>query len=290
MCERIEKWLGAIKNSVARADLLSSTKCKNQLKKAVANPAVDFINMVLAPNLPEIVIQSSVKTARDHSISERIRAQIATNQEIDWGAYSYFTNPLVPVEKDHEYYRSPSARASLGRHHVFTIEYDDIEIIPPSVQFGWCRSPGKTPAQSVMGRLHRDLSQKFADYFGATVVWSGNKSCHIHIVFRTELIPTLPLNANLHDGFKRHWEKLKAIVSQHTGYDNPDPACAAPSQYRRLPYGRHQNGNPQLVLWEQYRERAAQGVSASFFETEHFIDSAYVHKIQNSRTAVAVGG
>ncbi|MCE6968052.1 hypothetical protein [Cereibacter sphaeroides] len=237
----------------------------------MASPRTEFINRVLIPNLPEIVIQPSAETSRDHAISRSLLERTNRGDEVDLGLYTYFTNPLVPVGRADDTYGSPSARVALGQHHVFTFEYDDPVNIPPSVQFGWCRSSGKNAAQSVIGRLHADLSSRYADYFGVTVAWSGNKSLHVHVVFATDLIPALPADANLQEGFKAHWRLLRSVVASHTGHDRPDETCAGPSQFRRLPWGTHRNGNPQVVIWEAYRDRAAKNVSASLFQPDLFL-------------------
>lgn len=271
MTEQIQRWLDAIGNDIARDDLARDKKAQTQLAKAVAAPRVEFINRVILPNLPEIVIQPNAQSARDHAIAKMLAARMAQGAEVDWSLYTYFTNPLLPVAPKDDLYRSPSARVSRGRHHVFTFEYDDPIGMPLSVQFGWCRSPGKSPAQSVMGRLHADLGSRYADYFGMTVAWSGNKSLHIHLAFTTDLIPPLPADANLQEGFKAHWRLLRSVVASHTGHDRPDEACAGPSQYRRLPWGTHRNGNPQVVLWEAYRVRAAKNVTTSLFQPDPFL-------------------
>lgn len=288
MMTTIDRWLDAITRDDVRDDLRRNKKAQNQIARAMQAPSYEFAEQVLAANLPEMVIQPSAKTFRDHAISRQIEAQIARGQPVDWTKYGYFTGPLSPVSARHEHYRSPSARVTLGRHQVFTYEYDNPTNVPTSVQFSWCRSASGKASGSVMGALFEDLSKLYADFAGITVVWSGNKSLHIHVVFSTDLIPALPPEADLNDGIKRHWHDLLAVVARHTGHASADQSCAGPTQFRRLPWGTHANGNPQVVLWERYRGQARRGTSCSFFQPQHFAVSGVPKARSPSSTSIGV--
>ena len=169
--------------------------------------------------------------------------------------------------------RKPKNRISFGNFHVFTFEFDVADVGFFKTQLSWI-IPKKNPLECPMGEFYKACS-RFSDFVGISVVYSGGKSLHIHVVFSTaQADAAMNLSARsseeLRFGFIAHWEKLRAELLRHIDADGhaPDPQLKYPEQYRRLPNGTRtiEEGHlfgipkgtevPQVVLWEKQRKRA----------------------------------
>ena len=76
-------------------------------------------------------------------------------------------------------------RVVVGDHQMFTFEFDKSTLDFLGEQLSWLRS-SKNPLDCKIGELYQHCSQ-WGDFVGITVVYSGNKSLHIHVVFETRL-------------------------------------------------------------------------------------------------------
>lgn len=208
--------------------------------------------------------------------------------EEHWLDLTFFTNSL---EHDGGRGLKPKERTIIGDHVVFTFEYDRGEIPFFCEQLDWLL-PTKRWEKSKIGKLQRHCSKKWADFCGITVVWSGNKSLHIHVTFEGKTYQRLhTVSGSAHKGLMAHWdalaEDIREILAPSVKLDGlpttPDPNLKAPGAFRRLPGGSRilDEDNllgmpagtivPQVVLWERFRERAGKGASSLFFSPTRFI-------------------
>lgn len=82
-----------------------------------------------------------------------------------------------------------------------------VPLIALHKQLAWCRSNTGKQLDCAMGNLFRACSQ-WIDFEGITVVYSGNKSFHIHIVFSTAHAKAQGITQNIRDGLNLHWHRL----------------------------------------------------------------------------------
>lgn len=193
-------------------------------------------------------------------------AQTVAEGRRDLADCCYFTNSIVVDPHGHEdVWSPPMDRAVLGEHQVFTFEIDDPEPAFFTEQLGWLL-PLKRWESSPMGRLFHRLKD-FADFRLLTVVWSGNKSLHIHATFRADLyLMQHQEPAYVHEGHRAHWLLLHELVLdalRPSRERRADRAVSWPTQYRRTPNALRELDKPnplgqpagskvrQLVLWEQ---------------------------------------
>ncbi|WP_136440724.1 hypothetical protein [Pacificoceanicola onchidii] len=127
----------------------------------------------------------------DFDLDEMIQEHRIGEMELDWPAFFsdavLFTNPLAKGEYDpnkrvpgkHSGGTPPSQRIVNGGWLVLTFEVDSTTIGELEMQLDWFA--GK-PDICAFSKVHAALS-KYADYRGYSVIFSGNKSLHIHIVF-----------------------------------------------------------------------------------------------------------
>jgi len=227
--------------------------------------------------------------ARNHEISKEIVANNLAASEIENTGAFLFANALtIPcvVGNDPDgcpQYGPPSkVRTANTGIYVHTLEYDPNENIEEflATQIGWTYG-GKKLTDCPIGQAYQELC-RYRDFRGIEVVWSGNKSCHIHMVFDVrhlaptcfkmkrrhfgwENIPDLP-NGTLRNGFVDAWGNLPGIMRTHTGVEiEPDGSLAYPYNYRRLPWGYRRaqenhplgfkagNYIPQFVIWSKFR-------------------------------------
>jgi len=107
-----------------------------------------------------------------------------------------------------------------------------------------------------IAKFDKALRSSIGEYRGMTVVYSGNKSFHIHMIFCTKHLKNAPYEedaAARHQAFARkaalmrkayvaHWERSREIINDvlHTGTE-PDFAMKNPTQWRRCAYGLRQD-------------------------------------------------
>jgi hypothetical protein len=180
----------------------------------------------------------------------------------------------------------PSQRMTNAGFQVFTFEIDEGGLERFELELSWMRTSGSKPEHSKLGRLD-DYLKRYRDYRGMTVVYSGNKSFHHHLVFDTHHlskslcsgdrqkeaawqgdVPDMLLPA-LHE---QCWLVLAGHFKQVLGFTgNFDDGLKSPFQLRRTPWAMRQaseghllglpKGAPvmQVVLFDLIRQRAPNG-------------------------------
>lgn len=108
--------------------------------------------------------------------------------------YTHFSNPLrIPAygpcrrDKSRQYNREwepPLRRGAIGLFWAFTFEHDPDDTDGFQMQLDWIWQKD-ADGPSSLGRLDGYLRKHYRDYRGFTVVWSGGKSIHIHLIFDT---------------------------------------------------------------------------------------------------------
>lgn len=284
-------------------------KAANRFRAAISRPLWLLRERVLKPNLfrcqpgqdidqaSYIPVAATPKTpGRNHLMAQHLARGDDSVGPFDpalWGLLPYFANVLRACLPDSDeltgddIWQAPSERVLVAPSHVFTFEFDvpDIEFLRQ--QFGWLMAK-KKPIDSLMGQLFVRLSG-FVDFSGLTVVYSGNKSLHIHITFSTALgdeVLNLGAVANPRPGFIEHWLLLRPIVCEVLRVPpgvEPDASLRLPEMFRRTPnsYRHIENEDhllgvppggfvPQVTLFELWRERASAGTTATFFRPGPF--------------------
>lgn len=301
-------WLSILESKLSK-------KAFNQFERSAAKTSCAMLDEIILPNVYKprksfLALTHDKITSRDHGDAQTWAEalEIGLRAEIEPWVTTFFTNALQPVPQDHLLYRHPSDRVVFGGPTVFTFEFDKKDLTFFEQQCAWVRSKNKD-INCRMGDVYRALSS-YADFIGITVVWSGNKSFHIHIMF--DPAPMLAQAESLRDcppraGMAQHWQRLKIIImpilNPVVGEDvvEPDSTLQFPDPYRRLPLGTrvHDGENffgfplgtrvPQLVMWEKIRKLAAPGSSAMFFSAALFTEQrAKLKEIANRNRAAAV--
>ena len=116
--------------------------------------------------------QDSARTAAD---------DLANGNAVDWTKYQFFTNPLTPVDVQHDLFHKPAQRVTCGPRHIFTYEFDEKDLGFFQQQLKWFRYSGGE-LNCPIGELFTALSS-YTDFCGISACYSGNKSFHIHVVF-----------------------------------------------------------------------------------------------------------
>lgn len=183
----------------------------------------------------------------------------------------------------------PKDRLSFGPYQIFTFEYDranDQDFFMKQV--GWAL-PIKKPEDSAYGRFHAYLKNEFADFVLLSVVWSGNKSFHIHIAFEVASYRDRhgePDVASRQAGHRAHWKELRSIVEdqlQPGAGSRPDKEVGWQTAYRRAPDAIREitkTGHPlglkvgskvrQLVVWEQASKRKKSEMMSLFLSPTRY--------------------
>jgi hypothetical protein len=291
---------------------LGTREC-NRFVQATTKPSNRLMDEIIKPRLflPQDqgglyypVDMTAFSEGRNHELAEQIAGEPDPAQEFGgdpFCALTYFANPLrldTPTWDDlRQRYVAipPKDRVVLGRHQVFTFEFDVPTLDFLKIQLSWLRSSGGW-RDSPMGHLFTYCS-RFADFAGITVNYSGNKSLHIHVVFETELARhklDLGPGSFVREGLVKHWERLHPEVIRILALPEgvvADGHLKYPESFRRLPNGARlidKPGHilgfpagtyvPQITLWEQHRERAAGDDLPLFFHPEPFCAPAVMTK------------
>ncbi|MGK7871573.1 hypothetical protein [Falsiroseomonas sp. E2-1-a20] len=307
-------------------------RAANRFSAALAQPSTTLVDRVLRPHLFQLDHGGDIEDAvyypvailkrtpgRNHELAQGLAtgsAAYSIDAPEPWAVLSFFANALRACRPDYdeqtgqEIWQPPSERVVFGPFHVFTFEHDVPGIDFLAEQMSWVMSR-KKPSDSKMGRLFARLSEH-ADFAGLTANYSGGKSLHIHAVYDMRLAVealNLGIIADLRRGFVAHWHLLAPTVRDVLGLPpdvGPDPMLSFPEAYRRLPNafrlieGDHVLGVPpgtwvrQVTLFEQWRNRAASGVTGLFFRPEPFHQVPVASRTrppssQDSQTFVGVG-
>lgn len=226
-------------------------------------------------------------------------AQLSKNGEVAQAVFSLFSNPMQQPEfqDDDGTWQRPKERCAVAPFWVFTFETDDA---PLQIQCDWIWVKDAT-GQTLLDRLDQHLAKQFRDYRGYSVVWSGNKSLHIHLLFAsshlsrrvTEIVADRHgknAEAQLRDHWQGDidpsviwdyyfncWDNLETTIREVTGIDEKfDQSLRYLHQKRRMPWGLRvaETGNaqgfkggdliPQVVLEERMRKTSAKGAQGYF--------------------------
>jgi hypothetical protein len=258
-----------------------------------------LVNAVLRPSLfrPDVdddsyypVAATPYEPGRNHLLAERLATDpvwVASFNADPFVALTHFANPLRIGQqvwdewREEHVWTAPKDRVVLGYHQILTYEFDIADREFLNLQLSWLRT-SKNRLDCKAGELFRHCSQ-YTDFAGITVNYSGNKSLHIHIVFDTLHARSLRLHerGSLRAGIAAHWndlhQELLRVLDVPAGV-TADRSLRFPESYRRLPNGmrciesdKHLLGIPkdtavqQVTLWEEWRDRAAAGATASFW-------------------------
>jgi hypothetical protein len=224
-----------------------------------------------------------------------ITAEQITNGIIGIERAQFFTNEMSYGEVDDETMDQsdidiqlrPVNRAILGRYVVFTFECDHADVAFFKRQLKWC-IPADRPERTRIFEIYRAMS-RYTDFAGITVVWGGNKSLHIHIVFDTATyVAAYGLPRTPYDSLSALWYRLQQPVMDilEAGDVGCDTALHSSIAFRRTPWSfrRLEKTNvigmpqgcyvEQTVLFEKWRERAGKDASRSFFNASSFTEGA----------------
>lgn len=219
-------------------------------------------------------------------------AQLSKNGEVAQAVFSLFSNPMQQPEfqDDDGTWQRPKERCAVAPFWVFTFEADET---PLQDQCDWIWLKDAT-GQTLLDKLDQHLAQHYRDYRGYTVVWSGNKSLHIHLLFASSHLSrrVTEILAERHgknaeaqlrdhwqgdidpsaiwDYYANCWDNLESIIREVKGIaDKFDQSLRYLHQKRRLPWGLRvaETGNvqgfnvgdliPQVVLEERMRKTSA---------------------------------
>ncbi|WP_313326759.1 hypothetical protein [Sphingobium yanoikuyae] len=166
--------------------------------------------------------------------------------------FPLFSNRLAVTEPDTSgKWPEAKGRLRLGTQQIFTFEFDVETEAFLVEQLGWClpKPPFKASALSL---LHDRLRQ-YADYRLMTVVWSGNKSLHIHVTFETQLYLNThasPCPSTIQGGHKAHWGVLRQIVLdvlRPSVGAQPDGHLSYATSFRRTPNALRKLDKPNIL-------------------------------------------
>ena len=169
--------------------------------------------------------------------------------------FSYFTNPMRLCDKrGREYIGPPPLERVVNRGHlVLTFEYDpdrnEREFLEQQIRW----SIAGTDKRCRLDVLYDALCE-FRDFRHLEVVWSGNKSFHIHALvdsrhlarsrFAGEIevppgaYPEIPGGLMFRSGLMACWSPVEQIIHQTLEIEiPPDPRLKEPDRYRRTPWG-----------------------------------------------------
>lgn len=274
------------------ANAVLGPKEVRQFSRAVENPLTEFQKRVIEPQFYQPHEQMYLGLAVDHYLSGKNPhiAKALRNQQDAWPALTFFTNPLsIPpaplLIEGKEEWIPPMDRVIWGQNQVMTYEFDQPDLPFFRKQLAWCRSADGKQLNCAMGKLFLACSQ-WVDFRGITVVYSGSKSFHIHIVFTTANAIAQGITQNVREGLKGHWHRLlNTVMAELQPNVQPDMSMWQPEKFRRFPNGIRQLDKPniigipaganvpQLTVWEKFRNRGAKGQLAMFFDPTLFVQS-----------------
>jgi hypothetical protein len=236
------------------------TTSLNRMIKAIEKPQNKLFNRFF-PEILNIEDGSYICLSSDVFANGKSQAQIETaiNRQIPPSRlqerFPYFTNPLRLCEKrGEEYIGPPPLERIVNRGHVIlTFEYDpdrnEREFLEQQIRW----SIAGTDKRCRLDILYDALCGR-RDFRHLEVVWSGNKSCHIHVLVDSRHLarsrfagdieappgayPEIPDGLVLRSGLMACWSPVEEIIRQRLEIEiPPDPRLKEPDRYRRTPWG-----------------------------------------------------
>ena len=232
----------------------------NRMIKAIEKPQNKLFNR-LYPEILNIEDGSYICLSNDlfakgksqEQIEAAINRQMAPSRLQE--GFPYFTNPLRLCEKrGGEYIGPPPLERIVNRGQVvLTFEYDpdrnEREFLEQQIRW----SIAGTDKRCRLDILY-DALCGFRDFRHIEVVWSGNKSCHIHVLVDSRHLarsrfagdievppgayPEVPDGLLLRSGLMACWSPVEQIIRQTLEIAiPPDPRLKEPDRYRRTPWG-----------------------------------------------------
>ena len=281
----VEGWTVSIRQHLS----FLPKKAMNKVVRSVSKPQSNLL-----PFLAEHIFNDKNQTylplsdrvevpGYNHQQTEQLVAEDISITEVGSHGIQYFANPLSIPSKDDtgRYFPPPSERIINCGVYVHTFEIDPIENFQEGLaeQISWCIG-GRKDVDCLIGQIYQALCQ-FKDFRGAEYIWSGNKSCHLHVAFDVRHLssqkfkpsrksgidndlPDLP-DHFLRDGYMNAWDEIASILQAHNIMAEADISLRRSEQWRRLSWGirRHLKESaigipagtivPQLVLWSKFR-------------------------------------
>ncbi|MGA8598164.1 MAG: hypothetical protein WB676_25885 [Bryobacteraceae bacterium] len=232
----------------------------NRMIKAIEKPQNKLFNR-LYPEILNIKDGSYICLSNDvrtkgksqRQIEDAIYRQIPPSQLQE--RFPYFTNPLRLCDKcGDQYIGPPPLERIVNRGNVvLTFEYDpdynEREFLEHQIRW----SLAGTDKQCRLDVLYNALCG-YRDFRHVELVWSGNKSCHLHILVdsrhlaRSRFIgdfevppgacPEVPDGLILRSGLMACWSPVEHIIRQTLEIAiPPDTRLKEPDRYRRTPWG-----------------------------------------------------
>ena len=232
----------------------------NRMIKAIEKPCNQLFNRIY-PEILNIEDGSYICLSNDlfaqgksqEQIESAINRQMAPSRLQE--GFPYFTNPLLLCEKrGREYTGPPPLERIVNRGQVvLTFEYDPDRNARDFLeqQIRW--SIAGTDKRCRLDILY-DALCGFRDFRHLEVVWSGNKSCHVHVLVDSRHLarsrfagdsevppgayPEVPDGLVLRSGLMACWSPVEQIIRQKLEIAiPPDPRLKEPDRYRRTPWG-----------------------------------------------------
>jgi hypothetical protein len=202
--------------------------------------------------------------------------------------HCYFTNALlIPLgygdgSFDEKSALEPKHRATNIGFLVITIEYDCRTTEEMEECLAWTRGGDGEFTRSAFAAVDRELA-RFAEYRGYTIVFTGNRSLHFHLIFSTKHLESVPWDLTAEDrlaqshaellnqAHQSYWDTTAEIFASNLRPSlSPDESTRVLSQWRRSPWAWRRLDKdsevlglptgtviPQLVIHEKIRSRAS---------------------------------
>lgn len=209
--------------------------------------------------------------------------------------FEYFTNALlIPVGYGTDAFvwkqaTPPKLRVTNAGFLVVTLEMDCVTLQEFEQNLAWTRGRNEDFSLSDFGRVEEKLCQ-LTEYRGFSIVFSGRRSLHFHVVFSTEHLEQCAYGALAADrlantggaslvakAHEEYWDHVSSIFSETVGPTNFDEKLRSVVQWRRTPWairtldepfealGLSKGSRiPQIVIHENIRSRAAKNAKSFF--------------------------
>jgi len=232
----------------------------NRMIKAIERPQNQLFNR-LYPEILNIGDGSYICLSNDLWAKGKSQGQIeeAINHQIGPSRlqerFPYFTNTLrLCAKQGSEYTGPPPLERIVNRGHaVLTFEYDpdrnQREFLEQQIRWSIAGSNKRCRLDILY-----DALCEFRDFRHLELVWSGNKSCHLHVLVDSRHLarsrfngdfevppgayPEVPDGLRLRSGLMACWSPVEHIIRQTLEIAiPPDPRLKEPDRYRRTPWG-----------------------------------------------------